>query len=115
MTELPPAVSFQLLLWTKYSPPSASKNERPSPSVMVTPLVHPAVGGGGVGDGVGLDEVGVGVGDGVGLDEVGVGVGDGVGLDEVGVGVGDGVGKLEVVNARSSPYDVPLAFLATSR
>jgi hypothetical protein len=57
---------------------------------------------------------------GLGDDEVVLVVGDvvlvvGVGVDEVGLVVVVGVGPLDVVKARSAPYDVPFAFFATSR
>ena len=53
MVELPPAVSFQLLLWTKYDLPLGSENDMPAPSARVVPLVQLPPGGGEVGGGVG--------------------------------------------------------------
>lgn len=67
-----------------------------------------------VGVDVGLGEVDVLVlGLGLVVDDVVLVVG--VGVDEVVLGVDVGVGPLDVVNARSAPYDMPFAFLATSR
>src|SRR5215207_1565328 len=74
MVDVPPASSFQLLLWIKYSLPSASKYEAAEPSGMMNPSVHvapPVAVAVGVGSTVG---VGVAVAVAVGV-EVGLGLG----------------------------------------